>query len=46
MRAKCLNGCFDREIPKHLQEEIKKLERFHICTTCFGRVELYNSEVL
>jgi hypothetical protein len=38
MKAKCVNGCFEREVPLHLEKEIKKNERFHICTTCGGRV--------
>jgi hypothetical protein len=38
MRVRCLKGCFEREIPKHLEAEIKENQRFHVCAYCFGRV--------
>ena len=38
--AECLNGCFKRTIPNHLEKEIKRLEGFHNCSTCLERVIL------
>jgi len=45
MRAKCLNGCFEREIPKDLEEQIKKDERFLNCSFCLGRVILISEDI-
>jgi len=41
MKARCINGCFEREIPQHLIEEMKRLYGAHVCTTCFAKVQLY-----
>lgn len=35
MKAKCNNGCFEREIPEKLKDEIKKDERSLVCAFCF-----------
>jgi len=40
MKAKCVNGCFEREVPKKVEKKVKKDEHFLICTFCFGRVIL------
>jgi len=37
MKVRCLRGCFEREVPKHLEEEIRKDERFLVCAKCFER---------
>ena len=44
MRAKCENGCFDVDISERLEAQIRKVKKFHVCTTCLGNVIIYSKE--
>lgn len=40
MKVKCINGCFEKVVPEHLEKEIKADERGLVCTSCFGKVKV------
>lgn len=44
LRAKCESGCFDVEISEAVEKLITENEKYHVCTTCFSNVIIYDHD--